>query len=386
MQKLSFRRISYLLHLWLGLISGLVIFIVAITGCIYAFQSEINDLLDPQQKLVVQAKEVQSPTELRAKASQYLASAIPNSEIELYGVYYQGQDKPASVSYNDPDNGYSSLLLNPYTGEYVGKKVYKEDFFSIVLAGHRSLWLPYQVGHLIVGWSIVVFVVVLLSGLILWIPRKWNKKSAKASLTIKTKGKWFKKMYDFHNVLGFYIIIPALLIAITGLTWSFSWFSESYYSLISGGDKLQQWEPAVSDTTNIAIAVDNPDLVLWERVSKEYPLTEPGTLSFDFPKENTGTYRVGYNPSENGSTYYKRHFRFFDRYTTKEVPGGGFYGISYDNSTNAQKLYRMTYDIHVGSIWGMTGRIIVFIVSLIIASLPVTGLYLWLKKKKKKKK
>lgn len=384
MKKLSFRRISYLLHLWLGLISGLIIFIVAITGCIYVFQQELRDMFYPQQSVEAQTGDFLSPVQLREKAQQYLLSKEGEGEIAIYGVSYGNRKKAASVSYDDKNNGYSLLLLNPYTGKYIDTFIYKNDFFGIVLSGHRNLWLPYNIGHQIVGWAVVVFVIVTVSGLVLWIPRKWKKKAVKAGLTIKTKAKRFVLMYDLHKVLGFYSLIPALVIALTGLTWSFKWYADSYYSVISGGEKLKPWEAAVSDTTNIVKGVENPDQVLWDRISKEYAVGEKGTLMFDFPAEKADPYRICFNSADDNYTYYKRHFRFFDRYTTEEISGGGFYGTSYEKSTNAEKFYRMTYDIHVGAIGGLTGKIIVFLTSLIVASLPVTGVYLWIKKRKKR--
>ncbi|MDD4418797.1 MAG: PepSY domain-containing protein [Bacteroides graminisolvens] len=42
--------------------------------------------------------------------------------------------------------------------------------------------------------------------------------------------------------------------------------------------------------------------------------------------------------------------------------------------------------MHTGSILGLPGRIIVFLASLIIASLPVTGFIIWWRKKKKRRK
>lgn len=380
MKKLSFRRISYLLHLWLGLISGLIIFIVAITGCIYVFQQELRDWFYPQQYVEAQAGDFLSPAQLRVKAQEYLNS---NDDLTIYGVTYGNREKAASVVYDDKDNGYSILLMNPYTGEYIDTFIYKNDFFAIVLSGHRNLWLPYNIGHQIVGWAVVVFVIVTLTGVVLWLPRRWKKKAVKAGLTIRAKARGFALMYGLHKVLGFYTIIPALIIALTGLTWSFKWYADSYYSVISGGKQLQEWAPALSDTTNISLAIENPDHVLWDKISKEYPLGEKGTLTFDFPAGETDPYRICFNSANNNYTYYKRHFRFFDRYTTQEIPGGGYYGVSYENSTNAEKLYRMTYDIHVGAIGGLTGKTIAFLASLIIASLPVTGVYLWLKKRRK---
>jgi uncharacterized iron-regulated membrane protein len=49
------------------------------------------------------------------------------------------------------------------------------------------------------------------------------------------------------------------------------------------------------------------------------------------------------------------------------------------------KMNEMNYDIHVGQILGLPGKIIAFLVSLICASLPITGFIVWLGKRKKSK-
>lgn len=381
--KISFRKVCHWAHLWLGLISGIIVFIIAITGCIYTFQEELRSIFQPQQTVVVQDKPFLSPRLLKEKAEPYVFKLPEDSLNAIYGVSYANRDKPASVAYNDTEKGYTLLLLNPYSGEYVGEQTYSADFFGFILSGHRNLWLPYAVGHQIVGWAVVIFAIVTITGVVLWIPRKWKKKAVKAGLIIKRKSRSFMLFYELHKVLGFYTVLFALIFALTGLTWSFKWYSSAYYNVISGGEDLKEWTPALSDTTLVS-AFDNTDDALWERMNKEYKVGEQGIFIFDFPIGDTGSYRICFNPADNNATYYKRHFRFFDRNSLTELEGGGIYGISYDESSNADKLYRMTYDIHVGAIGGLPGKIIMFLASLIIASLPVTGLIIWLKKRKPK--
>lgn len=384
MAKPSFRKISYYLHLWLGLISGIIIFIVAITGCIYTFQTEIRNLLQPYQYVEVQDKPFLSPEELKEKAEKYIYITPADSSNVIYGVTYGKQDKAIILAYNHYDKGYTIMLLNPYTGDYIAQQALKDDFFRVILAGHRSLWLPYPIGHQIVGWSVLVFVIVTITGLILWIPKRWSKKSLKPRLTIKRSKDSFRFVYDLHNVLGFYAAFIALAIAITGLTWSFSWFSESYYAVVSAGNEFKEWKVVQSDTTLVSTDTNQSDR-LWQQMAKEYPIGKEGSFMFDFPTKKADAFRIGYNPA-NDDTYYKRHFRFFDQTSLKELEGGGgLYGIKYEDSAAGDKFYRMTYDIHVGAIAGLPGKIIVFFTSLIIASLPVTGFILWLKKRKKKK-
>ncbi len=61
-------------------------------------------------------------------------------------------------------------------------------------------------------------------------------------------------------------------------------------------------------------------------------------------------------------------------------------GDRFNNKAFADKLSDMYFDIHTGAILGLTGKILAFFISLICASLPITGFIIWLQKRKNKKK
>lgn len=380
---MSLKKVCRKLHLWLGLISGLIVSIVAITGCIYAFEPEIRAITSPEQFVEIQNKPFLSPSQLKEKAVPYVYKSEVDSTNTIYGVTYATANKAVKLAYNHHKNGYSILLLNPYNGTYIGEKTLGNDFFRVVLAGHRNLWLPYPVGHQIVGWAVVLFVILILTGLILWFPREFNPKKLKAAFKIKWNTTSQRRNHDLHRVLGFYTALISLIIALTGLTWSFNWYGETYYKIISGGEELKKWEIAVSDTTLTSSTNENAVEQLWNKMKSEYPIGTKGSFSFDFPNKKADSFRVSFNPEDK--TYYKSVNRFFDQTSLAELEGGGIYGILPDKQTNADKLYRMTYDIHVGAIGGLFGRILVFAVSLIIATLPITGFFILVKRKKKKK-
>lgn len=77
------------LYLWLGLSSGLVVFIVAVTGCIYAFQSEILDLTQSYRFVEPQNSPVLTPTQIWGKAGV----ALPNKH--LHAVLYPTAERGA---------------------------------------------------------------------------------------------------------------------------------------------------------------------------------------------------------------------------------------------------------------------------------------------------
>jgi hypothetical protein len=73
---------------------------------------------------------------------------------------------------------------------------------------------------------------------------------------------------------------------------------------------------------------------------------------------------------------------FHDRYSLKLVKKSG----EYATLPAGEKLYRMTFDIHAGTIYSLPSNIIASLASLIGASLPVTGLIIWYNRKFGKKK
>ena len=75
----------------------------------------------------------------------------------------------------------------------------------------------------------MAMVVVLVSGLVIWIPR--SRKALKSRLSVSVTKGWKRFLYDSHVSIGFYCTLLLLLMALTGLTWSFGWYREAAYAL-----------------------------------------------------------------------------------------------------------------------------------------------------------
>ena len=81
--------------------------------------------------------------------------------------------------------------------------------------------------------------------------------------------------------------------------------------------------------------------------------------------------------------YWKTDYRYFDQHTLREIKAATSYG-RFNDAHFADKLYRMNYEIHTGAVLGLPGKIFACLMSLFIASFPITGCILWWKKRKKK--
>lgn len=373
------RKISVKLHLWLGLLSGIVVFIVCITGCMYAFKDEINDISQPWKFIPSQQKAILLPTQVLEISNREIKDTKPTA------ITYGESFDAVFVDYYNPKSGMSTVYIDQYDGQVL-KTVTKSfddfDFFRFVLTGHRTLWLPPAVGKPIVGFGILFFVVLLITGIILWWPKKWNKKTIKNNFTLKRKASLSRLNLDLHNVLGGYAFPILLILSLTGLIWSFNWFSESVYYITSGGKELKPYTLPKSDTLNIANQLADPLDKLYVQLRAEEP--DATTFYFALPSNNDGVVRVSI-VHQRGS-YYKTDNLFFDQYTLKPLEGSGPYAGKYTEASGADKFRRMNLEIHDGRILGIWGKIIVFTAGLIGASLPVTGFIIWFRRRKKQNK
>jgi uncharacterized iron-regulated membrane protein len=370
---MTIKKVFGKIHLWLGFTSGLLVFIVAITGCIYAFQQEIQDLTQRFRFVEEQTTDFLPPSVLKAAAENELAGK------HIHAVQYLAPDRAAQVIYYSIEPYYYYVVyVNPYTAEVVRVKDMSSDFFAIILDGHFYLWLPHEIGQPIVATACLVFVIMLISGIVLWWPRR--KKDAKQRFTIRGKASWRRRNYDLHNVLGFYASFIALILALTGLVWGFEWYANGLYA-VAGGEKTLLYSEPLSDTTRL-YDEDQPAIDrIFQLMKREYP--EAKTIEVHLPETNASVISANANPDDE--TYWKLDYRYYDQHTLKEVSVDHIYG-RFPELKAADKLLRMNYDIHTGAILGLPGKILAFCASLICASLPITGVSIWWGRRKKARK
>src|SRR5690606_31386833 len=138
------------LHLWLGIGSGLIVFVVCLTGTIYVFKAEIEDMIEPEKYQVEYHENVpaQLPDELVDAIERALEGNV--TSISLHGK----NDEPYTVNVKSgpDDRRGTNYKINQYTGEVLGSvKGPASEFFLIVFRLHRWLLLPTEIGRPIVG-------------------------------------------------------------------------------------------------------------------------------------------------------------------------------------------------------------------------------------------
>lgn len=375
-----FYRISAWLHLWLGLITGIIMVIVCLMACIWVFNEEITNMLEPETKVEWQNKPVLTPSQLMDIAAQKFPGKKPG-----YVTYHQG--RAVYLSLGEGRRGNTTMRVNPYTGEVVSVKVRKEgetDFFRWVLNGHRFLWLPYGWGRPVVNYSTLIFTITLITGLVLWWPQKWNKNTRQQSFTIKWGASFKRVNYDLHNVLGFYSMIVVLAMTLTGMVYGIEWYSKGLYWITSGGQTLPDYKRLSSDslqqgkfyTTRQAM-----DLA-FRKVMTSHPEAKGFYYSFADSAKPKSTIGITVYPSVG--KYYNNRSYAFDQHTLKPLSGNKVYEADFSEAPFGTRLRKMNYDIHIGAVLGLPGKIMAFFGSLIGATLPVTGFLIWWGRRNKK--
>ncbi|MDR3261100.1 MAG: PepSY domain-containing protein [Tannerella sp.] len=224
--KKIFRKI----HLWLSVPFGLIIAIICFSGAMLVFETEIQEWSHPARYFVEEVKEEPIPVgRLMRSVSAQLPDTlsisgvqIPNNPKRNYRMSFTGQNRMAA------------LYVDPYTGDIRDLQLgAQKNFFTVMRQLHR--WLmgsfkrdgSFSLGKTVVGISTLLFVFVLISGIIIWIPK--TKKALLLRLKIKLKYGWRRFWHDLHVAGGIYAVLLLLAMSLTGLTYSFSWYRNGFY-------------------------------------------------------------------------------------------------------------------------------------------------------------
>ena len=216
----TFRNI----HLWLAMPFGIVISIICLTGALLVIEKPVTRMLYPD----FYGEEVMSGSDAGSESRSMVGtqSSEKSSSIDKSLTTHRS---PLTVS--------ASPLTSPASPQKAEKPKRKRlPFFRKVMQLHRWLLNPpakkgeKSPGKIIVGISTVAFVFTLISGMFIWWPR--NGKVLMNRLQVKFSKGWRRFMLDAHVSLGFWTFLLLLLMALTGLTWSFSSYREVFYTLL----------------------------------------------------------------------------------------------------------------------------------------------------------
>lgn len=348
------------IHLYLGLLSGLCIFVVAISGAVLVFRDNLEATFYPQIYNLQAQDSLVSLDSILKTAQRNLNSNSKNkwNYIELS----PNPQRPIIIShkiYGTQD----FIALNPYTAQLVSHSVNEDSFFPFLLRLHRYLALG-KVGKIITGISAAIFLSLLITGIILLLPKK---KHIKSKLLGKHKGQIY---YKFHTLFGVLIYPLAMVIVLTGLCFAYKNFRSSLYYIFDGKAKIEE---------NIKVNTSD-SIVIYQNILAKTRAELPAPLGIIriYAPDKRGVIKVR-ESQYSGRTQYVRNLLYFDRQAKllrKEL---------FSTSSTGEKLNRALYAIHTGSILSNFSKWLYLFTALIIASLPITGLAMFFLRARKKK-
>ncbi|ATN07087.1 peptidase [Chryseobacterium indologenes] len=384
------KKWSAKLHLWFGLSVGIIIFIISLSGTLYIFKDEVQNSLRKDAIYVKQNEVNSKPLSinlLREKVSLELNEQYPISSVEISldknksyrFLYYEKSKKGWNYFQQVLIN--KQVYVNQYTGEILAVYNEKYDVFNILKYIHWGLLFNSEWGPYITGIPTVLFIIMLITGIILWWPKNKNARKGRFWFNWENVKNWKRKNYDLHNILGFYASFIALIMCVTGIYFAYPYVKNTFNLALSGSWELPK-DKEIKSLDSLVVRKDAVFDIAAMQAEKLYS----GSSSFRITLN--GKNKKGKELKNLPVTVYGKDGRFsernlltFDKYSGKLLNNKPHHKLN-----TAEKYSNANYDIHTGSYFGLFGKIIWFIAGLICTSLPVTGFLVWWGKRKKQGK
>ncbi len=220
------RTALFWIHLACGVASGLVIFDMSLTGALLAFKPQILNILERDVRRVDPL-----PGQPRMAMSAVLArlgEQRPESRPTSVTI-----DANPSVSVAIALDRDATVYVDPYSGRLLGAgSARAQAFFRTVENWHR--WLAASgegraPARALTDASNAAFLVLAVTGLFLWWPRKWLPQHLKAIVWFRRTTTGRARDFNWHNVIGFWCAPVLIVLTSTGVIMSYTWASNLLY-------------------------------------------------------------------------------------------------------------------------------------------------------------
>nr|WP_268934935.1 sulfite reductase flavoprotein subunit alpha [Pseudomonas edaphica] len=363
------KKTLFQLHWFFGITAGLVLALMGMTGAAVSFQDEILRALNPTV-LKVEKREagVLPPAELVRKLEATEGKTVSMLWVE------SDSGNAARVFFTAPPGERRGQMryFDPYTGDYMGDAV-GQDVLGFILQLHRFLAMG-ETGRNITGACSLILVFFCLSGLYLRWPRQVASWRAWLTLDWRKKGRSFN--WDLHSVFGTWCLLFYLFSALTGLYWSYDWYSQGLNKLLSDApqnERLRKRGPPPEGPAPVA----NYDAI-WSSI---YANAGPGLIAYNI--------RMPAVAGQPAIVYYllntSPHDRALNQINLDPSSGEVKTHAPYASKTLKSQLLTSIYALHTGSYFGWTGRILLTLSSLMMPLFFITGWLLYLDRRRKKR-
>ncbi|TDQ18263.1 putative iron-regulated membrane protein [Algoriphagus boseongensis] len=381
------------IHLYAGLISGLIVIAVCLSGTIYVYNTEIREFADSERYFVQKGGNRLSLDKLKSEVEQQLGAEVVGVNV------YESDDRSVQFSVKlEGEERPVTYFVNPYSAAILAdskERTASEEFMGYMFSLHRWLLLDRveepilesmgnrDLGRFINGIATLLFLLGVITGIVIWFPQK--VKNWKQGLKIKWSGNWKRVNHDLHNTMAFYSLLTLFLMAVTGPFWSYQWYREGWQKTWdiyqapsnpapqSKSEEISTAEIVEEETVLPLISLDevlqvsnqNLDYAGFVRIS----LPSDGKGEVSISKSRTGFF------AKSGSDQLTLDPNSLAVKETK----------LFSDLPVRQQIGRSVKALHTGEIFGQFTKFLWFLGCLIATSLPITGTLIWWNKRGKKK-
>ncbi len=389
------RRLLVSLHRWFGLGAAGFLFIAGITGAVISWDHELDAWLNPH---LFKAQNAGSPKPI-AELIERIESADPRVRVRFTPLEVEpGQALTVSVEPRiDPTSGklfepgYNQVAVDPVSGDIQGRREWgrisltRENLLPFLYKLHYSMHLPRAGGIELGIWlmGLIAMTWIVDSFIALWIsfpsPATWVH-----AFLFRWRQGGFRLVFDLHRSGGVWVWPLVLLLALTSVGMNLnrevmrpvvSWFSTLTPSPFA---ERQMATPGQPIEPKVAMA-QVLDLARSEARARGWTAPAGGVfLSTEWGLWGVGFFDRGHSHGDGGLG---NPWLYFDSGTGllvgADVPGTGSAG---------DLLLQAMFPLHSGRILGQPGRILISLMGLVIATFSVTGVWLWFRKAKARRK
>lgn len=383
------RILLTLLHRWLGLFTAVFLCISGLTGALIAWDHEIDAMLSPSF-YYAEVEHPNRPQWSTLELANKLEAEHPDLKVSYMNLAVRSGEAHSLfvVPSNGVDGslGFNQVAMNSYSGDVQGKRQWGEASLALdhlmpfIYKLHYSLHIPalggFDIGILFMGIIGMVWLLDCFIALSISFPSisQWRK-----SFKFRWRASNHKITFDLHRSGGVWVWGLLLVMAVTSISMNLR--HQVVGPLINIFSPLT---PTPFETRPIS-ATKNPQksrediLKIAEIEARKLGINTPlGGLYYGRDQNiyQIMFYEQGYAHGDSGLG---NPSLYFDGATGevigKLIPGEGSAGDIF---------MQLQFPLHSGRIFGTTGRILVTILGLTIAMLSVTGIIIWMRKRRAK--
>lgn len=346
-------------HLYLGLIAGLIVSVVGVTGSILVFQDEIDQKLNPELFFVEGQGNYKDYDEILSLVRDH------HPELSIQSITInKGGEHP---TYRLTTNGFQTeVFINPYTGDIIGSRPRNGGFISTVMEIHRTLMIPFA-GSYIVGLASLILLILSITGIRLWLPKKISQ--LKSSFTVRFSVSRQKQNRSWHNLFGVFTFPIVTMLSLSGCVIFLNMLFIPMIMMLSGNSpklmmKIFGAQSAYSDRCK---SLPISDIM----ASFHDVAPEAKVKMIMFPRDSVGAYLI----SAQSPAKLKEGRRIIS--TVDQYSGKVIFNSDTDFPNVAKAYFSWIQPIHFGTFGGIITRILAMIGGLTPLILTITGFFIW---------